>query len=123
MTLGAGAQELPGTFSVEQNGVSLAGDSGEVVEDSPEPRRAYEKKVGGIVWLEATVGPSRFNATQFRSLEIVPAEVQSLIPRVVVKGPEFGAALRFRRRRSAPGSSAPTTSRLISRRSAWTSGF
>jgi hypothetical protein len=95
-TLGAGAQELPGTFSVEQNGVSLAGDGGEVVEDSPEPRKAYEKKVGGIVWLEATVGPSRFNATQFRSLEIVPAEVQSLIPRVVVKGPEFGAALRFR---------------------------
>ena len=96
MTLGAGAQDLPGTFSVEQNGVSLTGEGEEVVEDSPEPRKAYEKKVGGLVWLEATAGPSRFNATQFRSLDIVPSEVQSLIPRVVVRGPEFGAALRFR---------------------------
>jgi len=96
MTLGASAQELPGTFSVEQNGVTLAGDAGEVTEDSVEPRKVYEKKVGGIVWLEATAGPSRFNATRFLSLEIGPAEVQSLIPRVVVSGPEFGAALRFR---------------------------
>lgn len=64
--------------------------------DAPEKTKAYSKKVGGLVWLEATAGPSRFNATQFRTLNIVPAQVQSLIPRVVVSGPEFGAALRFR---------------------------
>ncbi len=32
---GASAQTLPGDFSVEQNGVPLAGSSGEVVEDAP----------------------------------------------------------------------------------------
>ena len=97
VTLGASAQTLPDTFSVEQNGVSLAGPSEPVVEDVPEEKKkAYNKKVGGKVWLEATAGPSRFNATQFRTLAIVPANVQSLIPNVVVRGPEFGAALRFR---------------------------
>ena len=97
VTLGASAQTLPDTFSVEQNGVSLAGPSEPVVEDVPEEKKkAYNKKVGGKVWLEATAGPSRFNATQFRTLDIVPANVQSLIPNVVVRGPEFGAALRFR---------------------------
>ena len=97
LTVGASAQTLPDTFSVEQNGVSLAGPSEPVVEDVPEEKKkAYNKKVGGKVWLEATAGPSRFNATQFRTLDIVPANVQSLIPNVVVRGPEFGAALRFR---------------------------
>ncbi|MGB9337909.1 MAG: hypothetical protein WCB63_01680, partial [Polyangiales bacterium] len=63
-TLGASAQELPGTFAVEQNGVTLAGDGavvGEEPSDSPERRKVYEKRVGGIVWLEATAGPSRFD--------------------------------------------------------------
>jgi len=66
------------------------------VEDTPEKTKAYDKRVGGKVWLEATAGPSRFNATQFRTLDFIPAGVQALIPRVVVRGPEFGAALRFR---------------------------
>ena len=96
LTASAGAQELPGTFSVEQNGVSLAGSNPEIVEDTPKETKAYDKKVGGKVWLEATAGPSRFNATQFRTLDFIPAGVQALIPRVVVSGPEFGAALRFR---------------------------
>ena len=91
-----GAQTLPNAFSVQQNGVPLAGSRGEVVEDVPEKTKAYDKKVGGRVWLEATAGPSRFNVTQFRTLDIIPANLQSLIPRVVVRGPEFGAALRFR---------------------------
>lgn len=95
-TLGASAQDLPGAFSVEQNGVSLTGDRGEVVEDSPARRKAYEKKVGGIVWLEATAGPSKFDVTRFRTLKIIPDQVSSFIPSVVVRGPEFGAALRFR---------------------------
>jgi hypothetical protein len=96
LTASAGAQELPGTFSVEQNGVSLAGSNPEIVEDTPKETKAYDKKVGGKVWLEGTAGPSRFNATQFRTLDFIPAGVQALIPRVVVSGPEFGAALRFR---------------------------
>jgi hypothetical protein len=96
LTASASAQTLPDTFSVEQNGVSLAGSNQEVVEDVPEKTKAYDKRVGGKVWLEATAGPSRFNATQFRTLDFIPAGVQALIPRVVVNGPEFGAALRFR---------------------------
>jgi len=96
LTVGASAQTLPDTFSVEQNGVSLAGSGEEVVEDAPEKKKAYDKRVGGKVWLEATAGPSRFDATRFRTLDIIPAEFQPLIPNVVVRGPEFGAALRFR---------------------------
>ena len=96
LTVSASAQTLPETFSVEQNGVPLAGSGEEVVEDAPVKTKAYDKRVGGKVWLEATAGPSRFNATQFRTLDFVPAGVQSLIPNVVVRGPEFGAALRFR---------------------------
>ena len=96
LTASASAQTLPETFSVEQNGVPLAGSPEEVVEDAPEKTKAYDKRVGGKVWLEATAGPSRFDATRFRTLDFVPAGVQSLIPNVVVRGPEFGAALRFR---------------------------
>ncbi len=96
VTVGANAQDLPGDFSIEQNGVSLAGPTEPASEDAPEKTKAYSKKVGGLVWLEATAGLSRFNATRFRTLDIIPAGVQSLIPDVVVSGPEFGAALRFR---------------------------
>gem|GEM_PF-1359404 len=96
LTVDVSAQDLPGTFSVEQNGVTLAGPDKEVVEDAPEKAKAYNKKVGGLVWLEATAGPSRFDATRFRSLDIIPPQFQEQIPKVVVRGPEFGAALRFR---------------------------
>ena len=91
----ASAQSMPTTISADEGGVQLKGPN-EVEEDAEEKRGVYEKKVGGIVWLEATVGPSRFDATRFRTLDIVPAEAQALIPSVVVSGPEFGAALRFR---------------------------
>ena len=96
LAAGASAQTLPETFSVEQNGVSLTGSGEEVPADVPEKKTVYDKRVGGKVWLEATAGPSRFDATRFRTLDFVPAGVQSLIPNVVVRGPEFGAALRFR---------------------------
>ena len=91
----AGAQTTPMEISADQNGVSLTGQNAEANEDAPEKRKAYEKKVGGVVWLEATAGPSRFDATRFRSLDILPPQVQALIPSVVVSGPEIGAALRF----------------------------
>ena len=119
LTAGASAQTLPETFSVEQNGVPLAGSGEKVVEDAPEKTKAYDKRVGGKVWLEATAGPSRFNATQFRTLDIVPAEFQSLIPRVVVRGPEFGAALRFRTGSTTIGALSPATSTAPTTRSAF----
>ncbi|MGB8329082.1 MAG: hypothetical protein WCE62_03070 [Polyangiales bacterium] len=96
LTAGASAQDLPGSFSVEQNGVTLAGPAEQAPEDAPEKRKAYDKKVGGLFWLEATAGPSRFDATRFRSLDIIPPQFQEQIPKLVVRGPEFGAALRFR---------------------------
>lgn len=91
----ASAQGMPTTISADEGGVQLRGPN-EAEEDTEEKRGVYEKKVGGIVWLEATAGPSRFDATRFRTLDIVPPEAQALIPSVVVSGPEFGAALRFR---------------------------
>jgi hypothetical protein len=92
----AGAQSMPTTISADEDGVQLTGPDTATQEDVTEKKKVYDKKVGGKVWLEATAGPSRFNATQFRTLDIVPAQYASLIPNVVVSGPEFGAALRFR---------------------------
>jgi hypothetical protein len=102
----AGAQSMPTTISADQNGFQLEGPKrvgGEAstkveddVVDEVEKKKVYDKRVGGIVWLEATAGPSRFDATRFRTLDIVPEQFASLIPSVVVTGPEFGAALRFR---------------------------
>lgn len=93
----ASAQGMPTTISADDNGVQLRGPSaGTEKADDGEKRKAYDKRVGGIVWLEATAGLSRFDATRFRTLDIVPAQAQALIPSVVVSGPEFGAALRFR---------------------------
>ena len=95
LALGASAQTVPTTISADDNGVQLTGPN-EGVADTPTKKKVYEKRVGGKVWLEATAGPSRFDATRFRSLDIVPDEARALIPSVIVSGPEFGAALRFR---------------------------
>lgn len=40
VAMGASAQALPGEFSVEQNGVPLAGSQEEVAEDAPEKSKA-----------------------------------------------------------------------------------
>lgn len=90
----ASAQNVT-TLSVDDQGIKIGGAKSELA-DTEEERRVYNKKVGGIVWLEATAGPSRFDATRFRSLDIVPDAVSSAIPSVVVSGPELGAALLFR---------------------------
>ena len=92
----AEAQTTPTTIAADEEGIRLTGPGELAQEDTPQERKVYEKRVGGFVWLEATAGPSRFDVTRFRTLDIVPAEVQALIPSVVVSGPEFGAALRFR---------------------------
>lgn len=92
----AGAQAPATGLSADAEGIELAGPGEAEKEDRPEESKVYDKRVGGLVWLEATAGPSRFDATRFRTLDIVPAQVQALLPRVVVSGPELGAALRFR---------------------------
>ena len=92
----AGAQPAATTLSADERGIELQGGGEPTKEDSAEEHRAYDKRVGGLVWLEATAGVSRFDATRFRALDIVPPQVQSVVPSVVVSGPEFGAALRFR---------------------------
>lgn len=93
---GRASAQAAATLSSSERGVELAKSGETTPEDRPSKSRAYDKRVGGLVWLEATAGPSRFDATRFRTLDIIPAQVQSLIPSVVVTGPEFGAALRFR---------------------------
>ena len=98
----ASAQTPATTISMDESGLQMRGPA-KSVEDAPETKKAYDKRVGGKVWLEATAGPSRFNATQFRTLDIVPASVGQLIPSVIVSGPEFGAALRFRTGASTVG--------------------
>lgn len=91
----ASAQSIT-TISGDDTGVQLSGPNKQESEDSGEKRKVYDKRVGGIVWLEATAGPSRFDVTRFRSLDVLPEQVANLIPSVVVSGPELGAALKFR---------------------------
>jgi hypothetical protein len=78
-----------------------AAEEGKAVEQPPEEEgdpdcltKVYCKVVKGVLWIEGTVGPSKFNATKFRSfnlLEDLPGA--GLTPSVVVKGPEYGAAI------------------------------
>ena len=52
----ASAQSIT-TLSADDSGLELTGPKGGQEEvDSSEKRPVYEKKVGGIVWLEATAG-------------------------------------------------------------------
>lgn len=91
----ASAQSIT-TISGDDSGVEISGPNQKTEADTPEKRKAYDKRVGGLVWLEATAGPSRFDVTRFRSLDVVPEQFAGLIPSVVVSGPELGAALKFR---------------------------
>lgn len=91
----ASAQSIT-TISGDEGGVQLTGPNSRTDEDSGERQKPYDKRVGGIVWLEATAGPSRFDVTRFRTLDFIPDAAANLIPAVVVSGPELGAALKFR---------------------------
>ncbi len=83
---GATAQTMQTTISGDQNGVELTPpESAE--QHSDEESSVYSKRVGGLVWLEATAGPSRFNVTQFRNLNFIPPEIAAQIPSLVVSGP------------------------------------
>ncbi len=92
---GAAAQEVQTTISGGEDGVLVTPPS-PADEPKEEKSSVYEKRVGGLVWLEAMVGPSRWNVTRFRGLDFIPAEIASQIPSLVVSGPEFGAAVKFR---------------------------
>jgi len=92
MASGAAAQAMQTTISGGEDGVQITPPAEQ--EDDKESS-VYSKRVGGLVWLEATAGPSRFNVTQFRNLGFIPPEIASQIPSLVVSGPEFGAALKF----------------------------
>lgn len=92
MASGVAAQAMQTTISGGEDGVQVTPPT-EQARD--EESSVYDKRVGGLVWLEATAGPSRFNVTQFRNLGFIPPEIASQIPSLVVRGPEFGAALKF----------------------------
>ena len=53
----------------------------------------YCKVVKGTLWIEGTIGPAKFNATKFRTINLLEDFGGNLSPSVVVSGPEFGAAI------------------------------
>jgi hypothetical protein len=95
MTSAAAAQTMQTTISGDENGVSIT-PSPQTEAPADQASKVYEKRVGGLVWLEATAGPSRWNVTQFSSFDFIPPEIAAQVPSLVVSGPEFGAALKFR---------------------------
>ena len=48
----AGAQPAATTLSADERGIELQGGGEPTKEDSAEEHRAYDKRVGGLVWLE-----------------------------------------------------------------------
>lgn len=55
--------------------------------------KVYCKVVKGKLWIEATFGPAKFNATKFRTFNLLEDVGGNLSPKVVVSGPELGAAI------------------------------
>jgi hypothetical protein len=55
--------------------------------------KVYCKVVKGMLWIEGTVGPAKFNATKFRTFNLLEDVGGNLSPQVVVSGPEYGAAI------------------------------
>jgi hypothetical protein len=55
--------------------------------------KVYCKVVKGMLWIEGTFGPAKFNATKFRTINLLEDFGGNLSPSVVVSGPEFGAAI------------------------------
>jgi hypothetical protein len=53
----------------------------------------YCKHVEGKLWIEGTAGPARYNMTKFRSFNVLPDGVGTLVPKVIVSGPEYGAGI------------------------------
>ena len=52
----------------------------------------YCKVVKGILWIEGTAGPAKFNVTRYRSFNLL-GDVGTLQPNVVTSGAEYGAGI------------------------------
>ena len=68
----------------------------EPVEEEGDPdclTKVYCKVVKGMLWIEGTAGPAKFNATKFRTINLLEDFGGNLSPKVVVRGPEYGAAI------------------------------
>ena len=68
----------------------------EPVEEEGDPdclTKVYCKVVKGMLWIEGTFGPAKFNATKFRTINLLEDFGGNLSPKVVVRGPEYGAAI------------------------------
>jgi hypothetical protein len=68
----------------------------EPVEEEGDPdclTKVYCKVVKGTLWIEGTAGPAKFNATKFRTINLLEDVGGNLSPAVVVRGPEYGAAI------------------------------
>jgi hypothetical protein len=92
-----------GTEAAEASTIEVAevGETSLAYEDKSPPEEGdpdcltnvYCKVVKGMLWIEGTIGPAKFNATKFRTLNLLEDFGGNLSPSVVVKGPEFGAAI------------------------------
>ena len=65
----------------------------EVAPAAEEECEIYCKHVEGKLWIEGTAGPARYNMTKFRSFNVLPDGVGTLVPKVIVSGPEYGAGI------------------------------
>ena len=83
----------------EQAAEEEAAEEEEAVEEQTEEgdpdclTKVYCKVVKGTLWIEGTAGPAKFNATKFRTINLLEDFGGNLSPKVVVKGPELGAAI------------------------------
>ena len=56
----------------------------------------YRKRVGGILWLEGTAGPTRYKPTSLANELPLPEGAAEMIPDITLNGPEFGGAIGLR---------------------------
>jgi hypothetical protein len=71
-------------------------EAAEEAEEEGDPdclTKVYCKVVKGTLWIEGTAGPAKFNATKFRTINLLEDFGGNLSPKVVVRGPEYGAAI------------------------------
>lgn len=91
----AEGEATTGEIGPEEASITYQAPSQPAEEGDPDClTKVYCKVVKGMLWIEGTIGPAKFNATKFRSfnlLEDFPGA--GLTPSVIVKGPEYGAAI------------------------------
>ena len=105
-TVGAQEEAAVGTVEEASTADGTAAESSITYEDADEKRtppedegdpdcltKVYCKVVKGMLWIEGTAGPAKFNATKFRTINLLEDFGGELSPQVVVRGPEYGAAI------------------------------